>query len=126
MDITDVLEAEHARRLGMMARDCADAVIAQDFSGNILAWNPAAERLYGYCAPPVLNSNIDILVPEDKQEEWRRVQQQIKRGNRVAPFISERITKGGNIVRVQITASLLINGQGEPKGVFSTERGLND
>ena len=55
IDITEVKktrevlrESENQRRLAVVVRDAHDAITVQDLEGRILAWNPGAERLYGW------------------------------------------------------------------------------
>jgi len=41
------------------------AVITTDPDGVILAWNPAAERLYGWPEADVIGRNVaDVIVPD--------------------------------------------------------------
>ena len=44
-------------------------IIVQDLDGRILAWNPAAERMYGWSEPEALTMNIRDLIPEELREE---------------------------------------------------------
>ncbi|MFH1081497.1 MAG: chemotaxis protein CheB [Pseudomonadota bacterium] len=53
-DITEMKKAretlrdsETLRRLAVVVRDSLDAITVQDLEGRILAWNPAAQRMYG-------------------------------------------------------------------------------
>src|SRR3954462_2090993 len=43
-------------------------VVSSDLDGKVTAWNPAAERLFGWRADEVLGKSPEI-VPEDKQAE---------------------------------------------------------
>jgi PAS domain S-box-containing protein len=42
----------------------SDAIVAADREGNILFWNPGAERLFGYSADEALGRSLDLIVPE--------------------------------------------------------------
>ncbi|MEJ2389516.1 MAG: hypothetical protein P8Y27_20110, partial [Chromatiaceae bacterium] len=48
--------------------------------------------------------------------------QRLRRGETVAPFKTQRITKEGRVLDVWLTASLLVDDAGNPKGVATTER----
>jgi PAS domain S-box-containing protein len=46
-----------------------DGIIVIDAHGRVEAFNPAAERLFGYPAPEVLGRNVDMLMPSPYREE---------------------------------------------------------
>ena len=62
-------EAEALRRLAVVVRDAHDAITVQDLEGRILAWNPGAERMYGWSEAEALAMNIRDLIPEGLREE---------------------------------------------------------
>jgi two-component system CheB/CheR fusion protein len=41
-------ESEALRRMAVVVRDAHDAITMQDLEGRILAWNPAAEKMFGW------------------------------------------------------------------------------
>ena len=41
-------DSEALRRLAVVVRDAHDAILVQDMTGRIMAWNPGAERMYGW------------------------------------------------------------------------------
>ena len=57
-------ESEDLRRLAVVVRDAHDAITVQDLEGRILAWNPGAERMYGWSEAEALAMNIRDLIPE--------------------------------------------------------------
>ena len=46
-----------------------DGIIVIDAYGRVEAFNPAAERLFGYAADEVLGHNVDMLMPSPYREE---------------------------------------------------------
>ena len=58
-------ESEDLRRLAVVVRDAHDAITVQDLEGRILAWNPGAERMYGWSEAEALAMNIRDLIPEE-------------------------------------------------------------
>lgn len=66
-DITERLKAEAwSRRLIEITQD---AVIGIDRQGRILAFNPAAERIFGYSIDEVLGHKVNILMAEPYASE---------------------------------------------------------
>lgn len=61
------IEAEH-RTMEARLRDiltmAADAIIAADTNRNIILFNQAAERLFGYTALEIQGKSLDMLLPE--------------------------------------------------------------
>jgi two-component system sensor kinase FixL len=49
-----------------------DGIIVIDARGLIKAFNPGAERLFGYAAPEVLNQNVKVLMPGPDFEQHDR------------------------------------------------------
>jgi PAS domain S-box-containing protein len=42
----------------------SDAVVASDRAGNIIFWNPGAERIFGFTEKEALGQSLDIIIPE--------------------------------------------------------------
>jgi len=76
-DITIRKRAEiELRRQALIFDNIYDAVILTDLQGLILAWNPAAERMFGYSADEVIGKSPDILHrPEDRPLLQNRILQ---------------------------------------------------
>ena len=116
-------ESETLRRLAVvLVRDAQDAIIVQDLGGRILAWNPAAERLYGWCEAEALTMNICELIPEKEREEALVVVRRLSRAEVLTPYRSKRNVKDGGIVNVALTAIALVNEAGQVYAIATMER----
>jgi len=107
------------RRQGAAATDTADlallaaivesseeAIVCADPDGVILAWNPAAERLFGWSAAEAVGrSNFRLVVPPDRLAESLDRVGRIRLGERLAPLETVRLRKCGEPVRVSVTVS---------------------
>jgi len=51
-------------RLRAVVESASDAIVSQDDLGRIVAWNRAAERIFGYPAAAVLGQSGSLIVPD--------------------------------------------------------------
>lgn len=120
MEVRQVREL--TQRLATIVQDSGDAILLQDLTGRIMAWNPAAQRMYGWSEAEVLTMNIRELVPQRlRKKELARVQQLI-RSVVLKPYLTERIAKDGTVVKVWLTATALLDGTGQVYAIATTER----
>ena len=115
-------ESEDLRRLAVVVRDAQDAITVQDLEGRILAWNPGAERMYGWSEAETVAMNIRDLIPENRREEALAVLRQLSRAEEIEPYRTQRITKDGRIVEIWLTATALVNDSGGVYAIATTER----
>ena len=48
-----------------------DGVVVADADGNIIFWNAAAERIFGFTEQEALGKSLDLIVPErQRQRHW--------------------------------------------------------
>jgi two-component system CheB/CheR fusion protein len=132
-DITEIKEARSAisenesiRHLAVVVMDSSDAVIARDLNGNIISWNPAAEKIYGWNESEALKMNAIKLIPGNMQEEETTVLKKMVNSDVIKPYSTQRNTKSGAIVNVMITANALVKDDGRIYAISSTERKLEN
>ena len=72
LDITERKAAEDANaRLAAIASAADDAIMGLATDGTILAWNPAAERMFGYPAGEAIGHSARMLYPEAAESRVR-------------------------------------------------------
>jgi len=121
--IRDALQkANDLNRLAVVVRDSHDAILLQDMEGRILAWNPAAERLYGWNESEALDRNIREMIPEELREIAMERIQQLSHNELLEPYRSQRIAKDGTVVEVWLTATALLKDAGHVYAIATTER----
>lgn len=129
VDITEQILAREAlaageaqRRLAVAVGDSRDPILIQTLDGDILAWNPAAERVYGWSEEEALKKNIRDLIPGDERENELSRVAQLCRSEILEPYTSRRIARDGRIVPVMLTATALIDRKGKVYAIATTER----
>jgi two-component system CheB/CheR fusion protein len=116
-------KANELRRLAVVVRDAHDAVLLQDMEGRILAWNPAAEKLYGWSEAEALQMNIRELTPEGLRKEAVEMVRKLSVSDVLEPYRTQRINKDGTVVEVWLTATALLDRDGQLYAISTTERG---
>lgn len=117
-------DQESSERLTAIVEHSNDAIMAVGPSGEIVAWNPAAERLYGYSAEEAIGQSILMTVPEDRQEESKSLISQANAGEGVQNFQSVRIRKDGSRFDIALTLSPLRDGDGTLIGTAGIARDI--
>ncbi len=117
-----VREQSDLQRLAVVVRDAFDAITVQDLSGAILAWNPGAERLYGWSEAEARTLMLTDRVPSHRHVEELAFLQTL-RHQKFLPFCrTERLTKDGRCLRICLTATALINAADAVYAIATTEQ----
>lgn len=122
IDITEMKHMQKMSRLAVVVRDSNDAITMLDLEGKILAWNPGAERIYGWNEVEASGMNIIDTVLVDKQPEVLEMLKKVAESEKLQPFITWRLNKKGETFKVWTTASVLINEDKKPYAIAITER----
>jgi len=101
-----------------------DPVVVYDMAGNVLYFNPAFQKVFGWTLEERVGNNMDIFVPS---EEWPSTQLLIgkaKAGESFSGVESRRFTKTGNIVDVSLSGANYLDSTGEPIGTVVSLRNI--
>jgi two-component system CheB/CheR fusion protein len=115
-------DSKDAQRLAAVVKDANEAILVQDFDGKIIAWNPAASRAYGYSEAEALTMNIAKLIPANGLKSQQGLINSLREGAIVEPYRTSRLHKEGALVAILLSATVLVNKQGTPYAIASTER----
>lgn len=110
------------RRLAAIVESSEDAIIAKDLQGRIVEWNRAAERMFGYRKEEAVGSSIEMLMPPDRADDWRKILARVANGERLAHFETRRRTRDGRILDVSLTVSPVRDGEGRIVGAAKIVR----
>jgi two-component system CheB/CheR fusion protein len=114
--------ANNLARLAVVVRDAHDAITVQDLQGQTLAWNPAATRMYGWTEAQALTMNVQTRIPPALRARAIEHLLQLSSSEKLEPYCTQRLTESGASVEVWITATALLDKQGQMYGVSTTER----
>jgi PAS domain S-box-containing protein len=100
-------------------------IISSDLEGKVTAWNPAAERVFGWRADEVLGKPAPI-VPEDKAEERLGLPGKTRSEEVTVGLETTRINKEGLRFPVSISAAPIIDEHRTVSGVVAVIEDISD
>ncbi len=103
----------------------SDAIIGESLDGCVTAWNPAAERIFGYTAAEVIGRRVEeFLLPPERRHEELAILERIRRGENMPPFETLRRRRDGVDVHVSVAAATLTAPDGRVVAIAKTLRDI--
>jgi|RhiMethySRZTD1v2_1073278.scaffolds.fasta_scaffold14931_5 PAS domain S-box-containing protein len=122
---TALTRAEEIRlRYAAIVESTDDAIIAKTLDGVISAWNPAAERMFGYTEHEAIGQPITMIIPPDLYDQEHDILRRLGAGERVEHFETVRVTKAGERIDVSLTISPLRDPAGRIIGASKIARDI--
>lgn len=100
---------EESRRLALIVKQTADAIMIHDLDGNISFWNPAAQRMFGYAPEDIIGKSVSLLTPVSQKADLEENLREINAGRKVENHDSQRQARDGRIIDVSISAAPLVD-----------------
>lgn len=119
----EMLRISEARYRGLV-QSSGEAIIGNDPAGNIISWNPAAERLCGYQEAEIIGKPMNLLVPAGSQGDLSGILQRIHSGESIRRHDMKMMRKGGAVLDVLITISPIVGEYGAITGASSIARDI--
>ena len=127
VDLTEHYRAEEALlKFETIANSLEEAVILHTADGVITSWSSGATRLFGYTEDEVMGRHISIIHAPGRKRELQDLFQRVVRREKVEPFETMRIGKGGEQIDVLIRVAALIDPAGQVIGVSQIIADLRD
>jgi PAS domain S-box-containing protein len=105
-DVTEVKAAERADAArAAIVESLEAAVVSLDLDGNIITWNPGAERMYGYPGGEMIGRSVMSLIPDELKSREQKILAASRRGKCIRHMESVRITKAGSKIDIALTTS---------------------
>lgn len=119
----EMLRISEARYRGLV-QSSGEAIIGNDPDGNILSWNPAAERLCRYREGEILGKPMTLLVPAGCEEGLSAILKRVHQGESIRRHEMKMIRKDGVVLDVLITISPILGEYGTITGASSIARDI--
>jgi PAS domain S-box-containing protein len=127
--LRDVAQQKHREaerdRLADMVRSAEDAMLSTNLDFTIIAWNPAAERIYGYRADEIVGMKLEQLVPPDRRDELDALAATVSGGETVS-VETTRLRQDGEIIDVSLRVYPVRDEVGKITGYTSVGRDITD
>lgn len=127
--VRDISERKHRdeerERLAAMVISAQDAMVSAALDGTIIAWNPAAERIYGYTAAEIVGASLTRLTPEDRMSDLDDLRETVLRGETTS-METQRVRKDGGRIDVSLQVFPVRDQHGAPTGYSSVSRDITD
>lgn len=130
VNLRDVTEEKRSNesiaRLAAIVESSDDAVIGTDLDGKIIAWNPGAERMYGYTMAEVIGKRPDILTAPEAPLDVNAIIRDATVSGVTAHFESVRKRKDGRRILVSVSVSPIRDKNGRIIGSAGIARDVTE
>ena len=124
-DLSERKRAEQElERLAAIVEYSNDAIVAVRPGGEVIAWNPGAERLYGYSAEEAIGRHIGFTVPPNLKAESADLVRRADGGEAVQNHQTQRLHRNGTVIDVSLTLSPLQDSDGALMGTAGIIRDI--
>ncbi len=114
--------------LANIGNDSADAIVGVDTNDIIRFWNKGAELIFGYEPEEIVGKKFTVLMPEQliARGELDFVRRETLEKGFLRDYETERITKDGRTVIVNITRSVIRDQEGRVIGTSAVLRDVTE
>ncbi|MDH5718676.1 MAG: PAS domain S-box protein, partial [Spirochaetia bacterium] len=116
--LKDIRESE--QKLSFHIQHTPLGVISWDINFNVVSWNPAAKKIFGYSKEEAAGKNaFDLIVPKEERAYVERVWNRLIEQKKFVRGINENITKANQRIYCQWHNTVLLNEENNVIGVTS-------
>jgi PAS domain S-box-containing protein len=126
-DVTERKRADaETARMAAIASTSQDALFGVTLDGRIEAWNPAAERLFGYSAAEIIGRQISVLADEKHRAEQERMLTSLSAGESIGPLDTMRLRKDGTSFNASLSVAPVKAADGKVIGMSAAVHDISD
>lgn len=107
---------QSAELLAAIIASSEDAIASKTLQGIVTSWNAAAERLFGFTAEEMIGQPILRIIPPELYPEEDRILSEIRSGQQIERYQTERVCKDGSRVHISLTVSPIRDSSGKVVG----------
>ena len=113
-------------RMALIVAASDDAIISSDFAGNVVSWNAAAEKIFGYTEAEMIGRSSLVVTPASLVEEARALKGRVRSGETVRQFETMRLAKSGELIDVAVSLFPLRDATGKVTGTSAIVRDIRE
>ena len=116
------------RYLASITSSSASAIFSLDNEAIIQSWNRGAQEIFGYSAEDVVGQHVNMLLPEAQRgtDDAESVRNALAEQGYLRGHLTQRLTKDGRSVHVDLTRTLMHSEDGEVMGSSVILRDISD
>ncbi|MDD1697417.1 MAG: PAS domain S-box protein, partial [Methanoregula sp.] len=98
----EMLEISEAKYRGLV-QSSGEAIIGMTIQGRLVSWNPAAELIFGYSEPEILEKPVHMLVPPDLGGVLEVFLTRLRQGQCIRRYDMNMVRKDGTMMNALMT-----------------------
>ncbi|BCL34735.1 PAS domain S-box protein [Nostoc sp. MS1] len=101
-------------------------IIEWNSNFEVVEWNPAAEKIFGYTAIEMLHQHALEIVPKNQREDVIEVMKSLLENKGGHYSLNENLTKDGKLITCEWINTPLVDGNGNSLGIYSMVQDVSD
>ncbi|PAU95570.1 histidine kinase [Aliifodinibius salipaludis] len=110
---------------GEILEEINQCVISTDLNGIVDYWNSACEQIFGYSNAEMINKSLQKIYPSVATERYDQHIRQLRTGQEVKGQWKS-ITKGGDIIWIDVHAKPLMDEGGDPQAIIASAHDIGE
>jgi PAS domain S-box-containing protein len=115
---------DRARLFSATVESSDDAIVTKTLDGTVTAWNPAAERMFGFPAEEAIGRSIEMIVPPERRAELHDILAKVGRGDIIQHYETVRVARDGRQIDVSLSVSPIKSPSGDVVGAAKIARDI--